>query len=354
MIYEKRKFRPDYENAVAAAKRVKPARLPMYEHSIGDNVMAAVTGRAVPHRNDGTAAEDAEFFAYYADFLTMMGYDVMPYEICVGSALVGGGSLGGHKPPTIRDRADFEAYPWDEIPHRFAALADHNFPIIQSVLPPGMKVVGGCGNGVFELAQDLCGYMELCYMLNDDPRLFADIFERVGSMIYATWSGFLDKYSDVICINRFGDDLGYKIDTLLPPQTVKKHIIPQYEKIIAMIKQKSRKPFLLHSCGNLKAVMDDLIDRAKIDAKHSNEDVIAPFTELVERYVGRVALFGGVDTDVLCDISAADLDGYMDTLLEAVGESPGIALGCGNSIANYVSPDRYVRMTEKIRTFRGE
>ena len=38
------------------------------------------------------------------------------------------------------------------------------------------------------------------------------------------------------------------------------------------------KPFILHSCGNLEAVYPDLIDDVGIDAKHSNEDTIAPFS----------------------------------------------------------------------------
>ncbi|MDR1030283.1 MAG: hypothetical protein LBL76_05370 [Treponema sp.] len=46
------------------------------------------------------------------------------------------------------------------------------------------------------------------------------------------------------------------------------------------------KPFLLHSCGCIFKVMDDLI-AARIDAKHSNEDAIAP-------YGRRIGNFGGL------------------------------------------------------------
>jgi uroporphyrinogen decarboxylase len=47
-------------------------------------------------------------------------------------------------------------------------------------------------------------------------------------------------------------------------------------------------------------VMDDIIEVAKIDAKHSNEDDIAPFSEWVDRYGDRIGNFGGVDMNHLC------------------------------------------------------
>jgi uroporphyrinogen decarboxylase len=46
--------------------------------------------------------------------------------------------------------------------------------------------------------------------------------------------------------------------------------------------------------------MDDIIEVAKIDAKHSNEDDIAPFSEWVDRYGDRIGNFGGVEMFACC------------------------------------------------------
>ena len=43
--------------------------------------------------------------------------------------------------------------------------------------------------------------------------------------------------------------------------------------------------------------MDDLIDEAKIDAKHSNEDQIDPFSVWVQRYGNKIGNLGGIDTE---------------------------------------------------------
>lgn len=53
--------------------------------------------------------------------------------------------------------------------------------------------------------------------------------------------------------------------------------------------------------------MDDLITGAAIDAKHSNEDQIAPFPEWVVRYGDRIGNFGGIDTDAVCRLSADEM-----------------------------------------------
>lgn len=55
---------------------------------------------------------------------------------------------------------------------------------------------------------------------------------------------------------------------------------------------------IIHSCGYLDQVMDDLVDDVRIDARHSYEEVILPVTEAKRRYGDRVAILGGIDMDL--------------------------------------------------------
>jgi uroporphyrinogen decarboxylase len=32
-----------------------------------------------------------------------------------------------------------------------------------------MKIIGGVGNGVFECVRDITGFVDLCYIISDDP-----------------------------------------------------------------------------------------------------------------------------------------------------------------------------------------
>jgi uroporphyrinogen decarboxylase len=99
-------------------------------------------------------------------------------------------------------------------------------------------------------------------------------------------------------------------------------------------------------------VMEDLINIAKIDAKHSNEDQIAPFPEWVARYGDRIGNFGGVDTDHLCRKNEQEIkEIVIDVMNYSVGHG-GFALGSGNSIPAYVPVAGYLAMVEAAREFR--
>ena len=57
------------------------------------------------------------------------------------------------------------------------------------------------------------------------------------------------------------------------------------------------KPAILHSCGNLLDVMDDIIDEMGYDGKHSYEDAIQSVEDAYEAYHERIAILGGFDLD---------------------------------------------------------
>ncbi|MCL1857920.1 MAG: hypothetical protein FWF92_01630 [Oscillospiraceae bacterium] len=354
-IYIKKEFEPDYNNLVLAAKNQKPKRTPVYEHIVSNRVMEEVSGVKISGGNTGNNKADmVEYYNNYNKAFKVLGYDTTSFEICAAGYMPGSGSLGGHKDGEIKNRNDFDRYEWDKIPGIYMDKTKFYFECMREAIPAGMKLVGGVGNGLFECVQDITGFMDLCYIRSDDPELFGLLFKAVGDMLYNIWDRFLDLYDDMFCVYRFGDDLGYKISPMLAPGDVRKHIIPQYARIINLIKRKTGRPFLLHSCGNIFEVMDDIINIAKIDAKHSNEDVIAPFSEWVRLYGDKIALFGGIDTDALCDISGIDIESYVREVVTPLIDKPGIAIGSGNSITDYISPQRYAKMNEIVRIMRGE
>ncbi|GHU35220.1 hypothetical protein FACS1894105_03470 [Clostridia bacterium] len=354
MHYIKKDFVPDYQNIVDAASNKIPKRTPLYEHIIDGRIFSIVTGEDLGMYDTGDYRRDytAHFRRVQHAFMSL-GYDAMCYEIGSGGAFPGANALGGHVAGVVTDRASYDKFPWDKVAGRFFDYAAKNYDCARDAELPGMKLIGGVANGIFENVQNIVGLTDLCYIKLDDPELYGLIFEKVGAILYDIWDQFLDRWDDIFCVYRFGDDLGYKLSPMLSPDDIRKHIIPQYKKIIGLIKRKTGKPFLLHSCGNIFSVMDDIID-AGIDAKHSNEDVIAPFSEWIDRYNDRIGLFGGIDTDALCDVSGIDIESYMEERVKPLIGHRGVAIGSGNSITSYVSPERYAKANEMIRRYRGE
>jgi len=345
-------FVPDYKNLEVAARNRTAPRLPLYEHIISDLKMEEITGRKFAALSGGDYADKVEYARAFSQFYMDHGYDTVSYEHCIGPVMPGSGSLGQHAPGVIKTMDDFRKYPWDEIPDIYFRAYGESFMALREAMPEGMKGVGGVGNGIFECVEDVTGYLDLCYMREDDYDLFSGLFVKVGEVNLKIWERFMEEYGDIFCVLRFGDDLGFKTSTLLSDEDIRRHIIPQYKPIIDLV-HRYGKPFLLHSCGCIFNVFEDIIS-AGIDAKHSNEDVIAEFPVWVERYGDRIGNFGGIDTEALCLLPEADIKEYILDVLARVGGKGGIAWGSGNSIPDYVPASGFLAMIDTVRAYRGD
>lgn len=348
-----REFTPDFNNIVMAARNIAPERIPLYEHIISEKVMEQIMNKKFLELYYGSRDEKREFFRNYNSFYKHMGYDTVTFERCIGPVMPGSGALANHMPGVIKCREDFEKYPWDEIPELYFKAYSVDFELLGEQMPFGMKAIGGVGNGVFECVQDVVGYMDLCYISIDDPELYTDLFSAVGDTMYKIWGEFLKRFGDIFCVCRFGDDLGFKSNTLIPAEDIKTKIIPQYKRVIELVHSYNR-PFLLHSCGMIFDVMEDLIAIAKINAKHSNEDQIAMFSVWVDKYGDRIGNFGGVDTDHLCRKSEQEIAEIVTDVISYSAGHGGIAIGSGNSIPDYVPAAGYLAMVEAVRKARKE
>lgn len=99
--------------------------------------------------------------------------------------------------------------------------------------------------------------------------------------------------------------------------------------------------------------MDDII-ACGINAKHSNEDQIAPFRYWVTTYGNKIGNFGGIDMNVICTVSKAEMKEYIQDVIKTCSGHGGFAFGTGNSIPDYVPAEGYLNMIEIVREIRGD
>lgn len=343
-------FSPDYRHLLQVLHNQKPSRLCLYEHIVDPVFMSKYLGEDIALQGTGKSDYEA-YHAGMARFWLKASYDAIAYEGWICDILPGHGAIKGGMPGPIQTRQDFESYPFEEIPEIFWRTYTPHLEAMKSTLPPGMKAYGGCGNGIFEISEDLVGYEYLAVMQYLDPELFADIYVRIGDVMISLWREMIDRYSDVFAFFRMGDDLGFKTSTLLEPETIRSHIFPQYRRVIDLIHSRGKK-FLLHSCGNIFSVMDDLIELG-IDAKHSNEDQIASFDKWIELYGSRIGLMGGIDVNTLCLGSYEEVyDKVLEDATRFRRDAKGWALGSGNSIADYVPVDGFQAMIDAAHEIR--
>lgn len=348
-IAVKEQFSPDYHHLLQVLQNKRPKRLPLYEHHIDLPFICKALGRNIAL--EGNRHED--YVAYYRQvigFWQDMTYDGFDYEAAICDIFPGHGAILGGAGP-IQCREDFNRYPFDELPGIFWTAYQPHLDAIREALPAGMKAFGGCGYGIFESSQDLVGFESLCVMQYEDPELFADLFRKIGDLYVTLWSRMIHDYGDIFVFFRMGDDLGHKTSTMLSPRAIRQHILPQYKRVIDLVHQSGKK-FLLHSCGCIFDVMEDLLALG-IDAKHSNEDQIAPFDRWVASYGDRIGLFGGIDVNTLCLKTPDDV--YREVLDKGTqfrAHSKGYGLGSGNSIPDYIPVEGFLAMVEAAKTIR--
>lgn len=345
-------FENDYRHMLDVLANRRPQRLPVYEHIICPEIMEKILDVPFAGLIEGDAADISEYFKHYCRFFQKMTYDTVSFEVTITEILPDHGAIYGGRPGPIQSRQDFEAYPWDELPERYWRLGQPQFDALIQWMPAGMKALGGVGNGVLEIAEDLVGFQYLAYMSVDDPDLYADLYRQIGDLMVTIWTQFLARYGDAFAICRFGDDLGFRSNTLVSHDTIREHILPQYRRVIDLIRGAGR-PFLWHSCGCIFDIMDDVIALG-IQAKHSNEDAIAPFDRWISLYSDRIGLLGGIDVDTLYhktpEVIRAEVVEKGTRFRQTAN---GYALGSGNSIPDYVPVDGYLAMIEAAQDIRA-
>jgi uroporphyrinogen decarboxylase len=184
-------------------------------------------------------------------------------------------------------------------------------------------------------------------MIYENPGLLKAVVDRLGGLILKYNSHLLEL--DRLSVIFQGEDFGFKTQTLLSPNHIKEYFLPWHKKYAEMIHATGR-PYYLHSCGEVSAIMEPLIRDVKIDGKHSFEDGVMPITQAKKLYGDRICLLGGVDVDKLTRLNPADLRKYIRGIIERCAPGGRFAVGAGNSIPSYIPIENYLTMLDEALT----
>ncbi len=338
----KRKYDPDFSQLLKVLRCEKPDRPVLFEYFMNGDLFTYLTGK-----NYALAIEGDEQVKIIIEAFINAGYDYVTVPARYFGDLKFQTATHDTKATTsqnegflITNRATFEAYPWPDPERGDFGLFDR----LQSYLKPGMKFIVPGPGGLLENVINLTGFENLCFMFFEDEELVKDIFDSVGSRLLR----FYEKYSQIELVGALivNDDWGFKTQTMFDPDTLRQYVFPWHKKMVEAIHHES-KPAILHSCGNLAAIMDDIIDDLKYDAKHSYEDAILPVEQAYEKWGNRIAILGGIDIDFLVRRNPQEITERAKALLVQTS-CKGYALGSGNSIPPYIPVENYMAMIQSF------
>ena len=336
---------PDFSNLLAVLERTTPSRPTLFEFFLNGPLYARLAGPV----GDGVSDELASRVATIHGFRNA-GYDYA--TIGIGGFTFESGEVrreatysineGG----VITDRASFDAYEWPD-----PGAADYEeLDRLAECVPEGMKLVVGGPCGVLENAIRVVGFETLCLLSVDDPTLVSDVFEAIGSRLVAYYERVVEY--DTVGAIIGNDDWGFKSQTLLSTEDLRRLVFPWHKRLVAAA-HAAGKPAILHSCGYLADVMDDVIDDMKYDGKHSYEDTIQPVEAAYDQYHERIAILGGIDVDFICRSSPEEVYARSAAVLERSAAAGSYGLGTGNSVPEYVPDEGYFAMIRALHDARA-
>jgi uroporphyrinogen decarboxylase len=332
---------PNFANLRAVLRGGRPDRPVLFEmaHNVGfarpvmGDLWLADSFPGAPQRN-------------YINAFRWTGYDyaiapTWPYKLSRGGQMPGRSKKDGaqsvslNEGGVIRDWESFERFEWPEpVPAEYERMGE-----LGEWVPEGMRLVLRGSGSILEMLVQLCGYEDLCYLLIDQQDLVAALSAKLEALcLEHTRLALQHEFFGAVL---FSDDWGFKTSTLVSPADLRRHVLPVHANLVAAVHEADR-PAILHSCGKLDEVFDDII-AIGYDAKHSFEDAATPVDEIYRRWGGQVGILGGVDMDLLARGAPGAIRRRSEDLL-ALTASRGYALGSGNSLPDYIPPESYFAM----------
>jgi uroporphyrinogen decarboxylase len=347
----------EFIDAVMGRKKLR--RVPLVEYIVDESLLRPITTHLLGREWVGYGPDRADQAKYWDNFIAFwhaMGYDFVRFE--QGMAFTAGSLEARDTAPgsdrsrywadehhgSIESWEDFEKYPWPSVE------TTDLFPIeyISTHLPEGMGLMTCHGGGIFEHVSRLMSLEGLCVKLCEEPDLVQAVTDKIGELLFGYYK-YLAGLGNVIALFQ-GDDMGFRTQTLIGPNEMRAYFLPWHKKYAQLAHDRGL-PYFLHSCGNLGAIMDDLINDVGIDAKHSFEDAIMPVEKFHERYGGRIGVLGGIDINRLTQDSPEAVRAHTRFLMETCGSRGRYAIGSGNSIPSYIPLENYLAMVDEANDF---
>ena len=328
--------KPNFNNLIKVLNKECPERFTLFEFFMNDEIYKLLS------EYDYIPDTEIEYYSMRIQAFRNAGYDycTLPasdFHFTLNVNQHGKESRSMNDNNIIVDRESYNRYIWND-PENFDSS---RLLTLEKVLPEGMKIIVNGPGGVLENAISLLGYENMCYLLSEDPELLREIFYNIGSRLVKYYEIALQYNSVGACISN--DDWGFNTQTMLSPSDMNKYVFKWHKKIVETIHSAGR-PAILHSCGQLSDVYDNIINDMKYDAKHSYEDNILPVEKSYDMLNPRIAVLGGIDLDFVCRATPKEVYDRACAMLKKTSEKGGYALGTGNSVPHYAPYENYIAM----------
>jgi uroporphyrinogen decarboxylase len=214
-------------------------------------------------------------------------------------------------------------------------------------------IIGLFGGNIFEIPQFLYridNHLANMAMSPDAVHRLAQTLCDLHLVNLEKWLGAVGPYIDVIL---FGDDLGGQNGPLISPTMYRELCKPYHRRLWGRAKQLCEAKVMLHSCGGIEPLLDDLID-AGLDTTNPVQITCAGMEphHLKERFGDRICFWGGgCDTrDVLPHGTPQQVAEHVQQQVQIMRDGGGFVFQQVHNIMADVPPENVVAMFGAVNT----
>lgn len=207
---------------------------------------------------------------------------------------------------------------------------------------------------LFSTTCNLLGMEEALVWMLAEPTLFQACIEQVFRFSYHYIEQFIATLGPKLDILVLADDFASQRGLLMEPNLWRKHLKPYYEQLFSLGKSNGL-PIWFHSCGDITAVLPDLIDIG-LDVWETVQLHSLPMTatELKRNFGQQITFFGGVNTQRLPFISPQDVARETINCIEALGAGGGYICGPDHHIKPDVPAQNTLALFQTAQNFARE
>jgi len=205
--------------------------------------------------------------------------------------------------------------------------------------------------GFYETSQKLRGYENLACDLLINAEFVTVLFDRLLELQKKFFANYLSRVGKYVQVIGYADDLGMQDRPQISPETYKTVIKPYHKAIFKFIHENTDAKILLHSCGAIFPLIDDLID--------AGADILNPVqtgavnmepSRLKNTFGNKTSFWGGIDEQhILPNGTTGEIYAEVKKMIKIMGKGGGYILGPGHNIQNDTPPENIAAMYEAAK-----
>ncbi len=253
-----------------------------------------------------------------------------------------------HPLSEVKDAGQLDDYPWPNLEwFDFTSLPSQ---VRQYDSYAIMTAPGDASPSVLQFIQRLVGLERSWTMMAIEPELFDAFVEKILGFVIPFIDRMLSSAGGGIDFLRIGDDFGSQNGMIFSPQMWRERLMSAFARINEVVKSHGGY-YYHHSCGGIRAIIDDLIDTGVdvLDPVQVKANGMAP-DELNADFGDRIVFSGGVDEqELLPNGSAEEIRKGVWELLDAMAVSGGFFIGPTHNFQDDIPTENILVMYEAAK-----